>query len=313
MARNELDPDHITAVCDRLTETTTGGLTIASTRRSYAITAPNAADARRVDAALTQLGYRVSRPEILGRRDRVTVTGWSRGGLQARVGTLRDAVYRLATSRESTAAAALDHGHHSGGDLAALHDTLRAATERATGPITDYPAAARPVDPENAWLLRTAHELEHDVALCVDSHVDAAQRAVRLFDRYRRNLPDDPARGYAISQAADPGDPPSRWARRTAPADTAYSTTATGASAHAAGGAEYSAGSAHRPDAATTPLDPALLEDSANVEIIPDEHPATVADHDQPAMTPAAVDVEIIDDPPHTPSPQHQPGRTRGM
>ena len=79
MSRNEIDPAHVAAVCYRLGEMTgTTDFTVSPTRRGYAVTMASVADARRAEGSFGRLGYRATRPELLGRRDRIHITGWSR-------------------------------------------------------------------------------------------------------------------------------------------------------------------------------------------------------------------------------------------
>ena len=125
MARTELDLDHISAVCDRLTESTPlATLNITPTHRGYAITATTRADARRVETAFARVGYRASRPEIFGNRNRVAITGWSRHHLGTRITALHETITRLHNSRDRTASAAIDHGARSTHDLSDLREAL---------------------------------------------------------------------------------------------------------------------------------------------------------------------------------------------
>lgn len=218
MARTELDLDHITAVCDRLTQTRVAvGLTITPTLRGYAIDTRSVAGARRVQTAFTQLGYRANLPERIGRRDHVTLTGWNRPALETRTTALQQAVAWLSDSRDRTAADAIDNGIRSRGEL---YDALRATVEQSTGIITN-PMTTLTGDHDCARLLETAHRLERDVTAHIHRHVQAAEIAVHLYRQHRPGMPEDQARAYAITTACTHGSPPN-WANgpnHGAPAD----------------------------------------------------------------------------------------------
>lgn len=280
MARTELDPDHITAVCDRLTRTrAAANLNITPTLRGYAIDASSDAAARRVQAAFTRLGYQANIPERFGRRDKVTITGWSQRGLELRVAALYNSVIWLQNSRDHTAATAIDNGIRSRGDL---HDSLRTTIERTTGVITDRPVAVRPEDRDCARLLQTANQLEHEAAHHIGLHVQAAETAVDLYRQYQPGMREDQARTYAITTACAQGPPPG-WA---SPPHLTNPPT------------QSPDGPDHAPAATETP----------------DTHPVAIAAHDQPTQThPGEARIETgPDEPPQAPAVSNRPGPARG-
>lgn len=290
MARTELDLDHITAVCDRLTQTRVAvGLNIAPTRRGYAISATTNVGARRVEAAFTRLGYRANVPERFGHRDQVTITGWSLRGLESRVTALEKAVAWLRSSRGQTAADAIDHGLPSQRDL---HDSLRATVERSTGVITDHALDVRPEDRDCAQLLQTVHRLEHDAADHIRLHVQAAETAVHLYRQYQPGMANEQARAIAITTASTHGPPPG-WPN--AP-DQDHTKNPVGPT---------SPGSAASTGTTAASAAPADLG----------EHPATIAAHDHPGdATTDATHVQIVptDAPPPPAVASNRQGPVRG-
>jgi hypothetical protein len=207
MARNELDPGHLSAVCDRLEESMPlVDLRVTPRRRGYAVTAQTPMHARRVETEFARLGYRVARPERIGRRTEVAITGWSPRGLRSRIAALRDAVIDFRRSWEHTATTAIAHGAHIGSDLAALQDDLRQSVERQAGVIAVGPPAVQPADPDNSQLLSTVRHLERDVGTWIRLHVETAREAVRFAEQYRDHLPEHQALRAAIREAAGLGE-----------------------------------------------------------------------------------------------------------
>ena len=321
MARNEIDPAHVAAVCYRLGETTgTTDFTVSPTRRGYAVTMATVADARRAEAAFDRLGYRTTRPELLGHRDRIHITGWSPRRLHERGIALREAINRLYWSRQRTAAAAIDHGPHSERDIAALYSSLRGAVERGAGVITDYPAGHAPADPECMALLRTNRDLELDAAARIAQHVGIAQEATRLFDFYRQAMPTERAHEAAITGACGAAEPPLRaepiGVRASASASAAPGSAAVGTAGSSSLSSESgsltvdrAAGYEVTADGTCARLDP--QDPSDQVEIVPDEHPVAVAGRDEPADTGPSVTAASAAE--WQPSSATRPGRTRGM
>ena len=319
MARNEIDPAHVAAVCYRLGVTTgTTDFTISPSRRGYAVNMATVAEARRAEAVFSRLGYRATRPELLGRRDRIHITGWSPRRLHQRGIALRDAINRLYWSRQDTAAAAIHHGPHSDRDLAVLRSALRGAVEREAGIITDYPATHAPADPECMALLRANRDLERDAAGRIAEHVDIAQEATRLFGFYRQAMPAERAHEAAIASACGAGEPP-LWTeptgtRASASASAAPTSGATMADASGAPSDESgpfvvdpTAGYEVTADGTCSPLDP----QDPSVEIVLDEDPVAVAGRDNPAD--AGPSVKAANAAERQPSPAARTGRTRGM
>lgn len=205
-ARNELDVGHLNAVRERLEEAMAGGMRVTARRRGYAVSAPTPVHARRVEVELGRLGYRATRPERIGRRDEVIVTGWSSRGLRDRITALCDVLGDLHRSREHTAAAAIDRRLNTGSGPAALYDDLRRPAECRAGVITGHAPAVQAADADHAPLLRTVHDLERDVETWIELHVETAYEAVRLAEQHREHLPEPQARRAAIREAAGLGD-----------------------------------------------------------------------------------------------------------
>jgi hypothetical protein len=200
----ELDLGHISAVCDRLDASMPlADLCVTPRRRGYAVTGQTPVQARLVESEFARLGYRVTRPERIGRRTEVAITGWSARGLRSRIAALRDAVTDLRRSQEHTAAVAIARGPHT---LAALHDDLRRAVERQAGVLTGHPPTREPADPDDARLLHAVRDLERDVDTWIGQHVDTAREAVRLAELYRDHLPEPQARRAAIREATELGE-----------------------------------------------------------------------------------------------------------
>lgn len=287
MARTELDLDHITAVCDRLAQTRVAvGLNITPALCGYAIDARSVAGARRVQAAFTRLGYRANLPERFGRKDQVTLTGWSPRGLQDRVAALRGSVAWLRDSRDYTAGNAIDHGLPSHGEL---RDSLRTSVEHAAGVITDHPMNVRLDDRDCAQLLQTAYQLEHEAAAHIRLHVQAADTAVHLYRQYQPGMPDYQARDIAITTATSQGPPPG-WPNTTG--QNRITSTA-------------------RPDPNGHLTAPGRTADTT--ESPPGQHPAAIAAHDQPNGTSVTADrTDAPATPPPPPAPTSRPSPSNG-
>lgn len=216
MASN-LDIHHISTVCDQTAQRAgLTGLTITQTPGAVRIRASSVDAAGQIQAALTRVGYTVDRPRYFGRRDELTIPGWNRDHLTARITALRDEINGLDTTRRDTAATAIDHavgrpeitGRTDGsGLLADIQRELRHGIEQRAGIIAPVNPRALPADPDIVRLLRTAHRLEQHVTTRIQRHAHTAELAVRLYDRYRQHTRADNARAAAIHDAYLNGRP----------------------------------------------------------------------------------------------------------
>jgi hypothetical protein len=205
-----LDPAHIIGVCwspagvpghyqHTQAVRTTGG---------FRVTVPSRRGANEAAAALTRVGYLVTRSpgERPGRG--LLVTGWSPAGLESRLAAMRAVVHQLAGSPSVTAQAVIEAFRGQPAASPAPWQILQHADRRLhawayarTGPSVPHDSAVVPGDVRNALRLRVAWQLEQTVDDLIDRHLRVARHALALFIPLSQALDGSDAQQTAIRQA----------------------------------------------------------------------------------------------------------------
>ncbi len=219
-----LDPAHIIGVCwqpagvgDHCQYTqamrVTGG---------FRVTVASRRGAGEAAAALTRVGYLVTRsPGERPGRD-LLVTGWSPAGLESRLAAMRAVVHRLADSPSVTAQAVIEAFRAGPAEWPAPWEALQHADTRLhtwayarTGPCVPHDPAVVPGDVRNALRLRVTRQLEQAVDDLIAHHLRAAQYALALFIPLSQVMDGDDAQQTAIRQAGSTFDLPGNPAQDT--------------------------------------------------------------------------------------------------
>jgi hypothetical protein len=205
-----LDPAHILAVTNQavrrpgqpaLAVVTPAGIRICLWSRRAADNA---------HAALTRVGYQLTRPGNPGRRD-LAVTGWSAAGLDARLEAMRAVLCQLHDSPAATADAVIERfrslppGSPARFDGRLLPDAraqLLASVTGRCGIHVPHDPAFQPADTGIALRLRAAWALESVIGDLIERHLRVAAHALPLYQSLRLLTTEDQARETAIRQAS---------------------------------------------------------------------------------------------------------------
>lgn len=225
--RSGLDMPHIRAICAHITEQDGAGpARITTDEHAARIQTGSIEQAIRLDEALTRVGYQVDRPRRIGRRDELTVPGWSRAGLAARLARMGNVAAELLAARPRLTERAIEmyrrvpdtaHDPHTAA-LDTLRDELRRWITTQAGEFAPYTPNRLPADPETAQLVRETWQAERRIDTLIDRQLLLSDQATRTFAAHRTATTDTEARRVAlrdVSRAPEPPLTPNRWAGGT--------------------------------------------------------------------------------------------------
>ena len=205
-----LDPAHILGITS---QTVPGrgraGLAVA-TNDGVRICLRSRQAAGKAAAALTRVGYQVTRTDGSRRRD-LLVTGWSAEALESRLEAMRSVLCQLSASPSITADAVIEQFRNLPPGSPARHDNrlLTAAHAELRGWVTDHSGIHAPHDPAvfpadtgNALRLRAARALESAIDDLVERHLRVAAHALPLYQSLRLRTTEDQAKDTAIRRAS---------------------------------------------------------------------------------------------------------------
>jgi hypothetical protein len=227
-----LDPAHI---LDITSQTVPGrnraGLAVA-TNDGVRICLQSRQAAGRAAAALTRVGYQVTRTDG-GRRRDLLVTGWSAEALESRLEAMRSVLCQLSASPSITASAVIEQfrklpagspARHNNRLLAAAYAELRGWVTDHSGIHAPHDSAIVPADTGNALRLRAVRALESAIDDLVERHLRVAAHALPLYQSLRLRTTEGQAKDTAIRRAsvmyhlpATAQDSPAPGARPTHP------------------------------------------------------------------------------------------------
>jgi hypothetical protein len=205
-----LDPAHILSVTSQaITSKGQAGLAIA-TPDGVRICFRSRQASGRASAALTRLGYDVSRANGPRRRD-LLVTGWNAEALESRLEAMRTVLSQLSASASTTASIVIEQFRNLPPGSPARHDSslLAKASAELRGWVADhcgihapYDPAVIPADTGNALRLRAARALESAIDDLTERHLRVAAHALPLYQSLRLHTTEDQAKDTAIRRAS---------------------------------------------------------------------------------------------------------------
>lgn len=203
-ARDGLDTTHIRRVSDHAAG---DPVIVRRSDHGVVVRADDVEQAAVVADALARVGYQVDRPLKLGRRDELTVGGWSHDGLTTRTVRLNTVAAEIERTRADTMATALDlYDVHATTQADPYDATVRRVREVMTDWVADRAGLVVPFSPRvpgrtDSLLLRAAFRAQQHVVVAIDEALLAAGEAVHRYAEYLTHTPPKAAREAAIHDA----------------------------------------------------------------------------------------------------------------
>jgi len=210
LSERGLDPAHILSITSRtIPGHGRAGLAVA-TNDGVRICLRSRQAAGKVAAALTRVGYQVTRIDSSRRRD-LLVTGWSAEALETRLEAMRGVLSQLSASPSTTASIVIEQfrnlppgspARHTSRLIAAAHAELRGWVDGHSGIHAPHDPAIVPADVTNGLRLRAARALESAIDDLTERQLRVAAHALPLYQSLRLHTTEDQAKATAIRRAS---------------------------------------------------------------------------------------------------------------
>jgi hypothetical protein len=205
-----LDPAHILSITSRtIPGQGRAGLAVA-TDDGVRICLRSRQAAGKAAAALTRVGYQVTRIDGSRRRD-LLVTGWSAEALETRLEAMRAVFSQLSASSSTTASIVIEQFRNlppgspartTSRLIAAAHAELRGWVNDHSGIHAPHDPAIVPADVGNGLRLRAVRALESAIDDLTERQLRVAAHALPLYQSLRLHTTEDQAKATAIRRAS---------------------------------------------------------------------------------------------------------------